>query len=189
MYNEQKAAQIAAWFISQEGGAMPHLKLMKLMYLADRESMRVFGFPMTGDRFVSLKHGPVLSLTLSHIDDEAPSTPDGWDSWISDKANHEVALVRPATPEALDHLSRADLQVVSSIWQKFGHMKKYQIRDYTHDPRNCPEWQDPNGSMLPIAYRTVFEALGFQRDDAASMEAEIEAQSSLAKALTEPAAF
>jgi uncharacterized phage-associated protein len=183
MYNEQKAAQIAAWFIAQEGASMPHLKLMKLMYLADRESMLQFGFPMTGDRFVSLKHGPVLSLTLSHLDDEAPSAPNGWDSWISDKANHEVALVRPATPEALDHLSRADLQVVAAIWAKFGHMKKYQIRDYTHDPRNCPEWKDPNGSMLPIAYRTVFEALGFNHDDAASMEAEIEAQSHIAQAL------
>lgn len=188
MYNEQKAAQMAAWFIAQEGETMPHLKLMKLMYLADREAMRAFGFPITGDRFVSMIHGPVLSMTLSHIDDEAPSAPDGWNSWISDKANYEVALMRPVTPIALDHLSRADLQVLSTIWGKFGHMGKYQIRDYTHDPRNCPEWKDPNGSSYPIAYKTVFEALGFSREVAASMEAEIEAQNTIAKALAAPLA-
>ena len=36
---------------------MPHLKLMKLMYLADREAVRTCGFPITGDRFVSMPQG------------------------------------------------------------------------------------------------------------------------------------
>ena len=49
MFNEQKAAQIAAWFLGKAGGTMPHLKLMKLMYLAERESMAKHGFPMTGE--------------------------------------------------------------------------------------------------------------------------------------------
>ena len=75
MFNEQKTAQIAAWFISQGGGSMPHLKLMKLMYLAERESMSRHGFTMTGDYFVSMPHGPVLSLTLNHINDAVPSSP------------------------------------------------------------------------------------------------------------------
>lgn len=188
MFNEQKAAQIAAWFLAQAGGAMPHLKLMKLMYLADREAMRSHGFPMTGDHFVSMPHGPVLSNTLSHIDDEAPSAPDGWDSWISDKANYEVALVREASLEALDYLSRADLQVLAAIWGKFGHMSKYQIRDYTHNPLNCPEWKDPKGSSHPIHYQTVFEALGFSPEMAASMAAEIQAQQIIANALHAPLA-
>lgn len=186
MYNEQKSAQIAAWFLAQAGGAMAHLKLMKLMYLADREAMRTSGFPMTGDRFVSMPHGPVLSNTLSHINDEAFSSDGGWDSWISDKANHEVGLLRPISAEALDQLSRADLSVLEAIWRKFGHMHKYTIRDYTHDPRNCPEWQDPNGSSNPIAYKTVFEALGFNSAQSAHMEAEIEAQNAIAQALAAP---
>jgi uncharacterized phage-associated protein len=188
MYNEQKAAQIAAWFIAQEGGTMPHLKLMKLMYLADREAMRTCGFPITGDRFVSMPHGPVLVNTLNHINDDAFSVAGGWDDWISDKANYEVALLRQATPETLDHLSRADLQVLQDIWSKFGHMTKYQIRDYTHDPLNCPEWKDPHGSSNPIAYKEVFEALGFQSDLAAGMAAEIEAQNTIAQALAAPIA-
>lgn len=186
MFNEQKAAQIAAWFLAQAGGAMPHLKLMKLMYLADREAMLEHGFPMTGDHFVSMPHGPVLSNTLSHMNDEAPTSPDGWDSWIGDKANHEVALVRNASAEDLDYLSRADLGVLAAIWAKFGHMTKYQIRDYTHDSRNCPEWRDPKGSSYPIHYKTIFEALGFDAELAVTMAAEIQAQDTIAKALHAP---
>lgn len=183
MFNEQKAAQIAAWFLGQAGGAMPHLKLMKLMYLADRQAMARCGFSMTGDRFVSMPHGPVLSNTLSHINDEATSSPDGWDSWISDKANHEVALVRNAEPEALDLLSAADLDVLSSTWEQFGHYDKYKLRDYTHDPENCPEWRDPNGSSLTIHYRAVFAALGHDRAAAIEMAQGIAAQQRIAREL------
>ena len=186
MFNEQKAAQIAAWFLAQAGGTMPHLKLMKLMYLADRDAMAEYGFPMTGDHFVSMPHGPVLSNTLSHINDEATSSVDGWDSWISDKANHEVGLLRSVGSDALDYLSRADLNVLNATWNKFGHMSKYQIRDYTHDAKNCPEWKNPHGSSYPIHYKTVFLALGFPDNLAESMAAEIQAQDMIADALRTP---
>jgi len=46
---------------------MNYLKLMKLLYLADRESMRRNGRPISGDRYVSMDHGPVLSQTLNLI--------------------------------------------------------------------------------------------------------------------------
>lgn len=183
MFNEQKTAQIAAWFLSQEGGAMPHLKLMKLMYLADREAMAEHGFPMTGDRFVAMPHGPVLSLTLNHINDAAPSTPNGWDDWISDKAGYVVALARDVNNEALDELSKADLGVLEGVWKKFGWMSKYQIRDFTHNPENCPEWKDPDGSSFPIQYEAVFEALGFPPDVAQSMSAAIRSQDLIDKSL------
>lgn len=184
MFNEQKAAQVAAWFIGQEGGAMPHLKLMKLMYLAERESMKRSGYPMMGDRLVALKYGPVLSQTLNHINDQAPSTPgNGWDSWISDRADNKVALVNPVSPEDLDELSRADLAVLADVWRDCGHMTKFAICDYTHRPDVCPEWRNPGDSMFIIAYADVFAALGYPPEQAAQMAAEVEAQHAIDAAL------
>lgn len=163
---------------------MPHLKLMKLMYLAERESMLRHGFPMTGDRFVAMPHGPVLSRTLDHINDAAPSHPDGWDDWISDRAGHVVGLVRDVTDGALDELSEADIAVLDSVWKKFGWMSKYQIRDYTHDPKNCPEWEDPEGSSCSISYESVFRALGFEPEVAQTMAAEVRAQAAIDRSLS-----
>lgn len=183
MFNEQKTAQIAAWFLSQQHGSMPHLKLIKLMYLAERESMARHGFTMAGDHFVAMPHGPVLSLTLNHVNDAITSAPDGWDSWISDKANHTVGLVREVTRDVLDELSDADLAVLEATWKKFGWMTKYQIRDFTHDPKNCPEWEDPEGSSIPITYEAVFKALGFAPEVARDMAAELKAQDRVQKAL------
>ncbi len=39
MFNERKAAQAAAYLLHKAGGKLPLLKLMKLMYLAERLSL------------------------------------------------------------------------------------------------------------------------------------------------------
>ena len=94
---------------------MPHLKLMKLLYLADREAVRNFGLPISGDKMVSMPHGPVLSMTLNLMDGDVESCPGGWEAWISDKENHELSLRQPLNPEDLDELAPAELEVLRSV--------------------------------------------------------------------------
>ena len=57
-YSEKRAAQSAAFFISRARGTIEISKLMKLMYLAERESLARYGEPITGDVLVSMKQGP-----------------------------------------------------------------------------------------------------------------------------------
>lgn len=178
MFNERKAAQTAAWFLRQQGGRMPHLKLVKLMYLADRQSLDEHGFPITGDLAVSMPHGPVLSMTLNLVNGDVESGVDGWEAWISDRADHEVALrERPGGSDALDELSVADLAILESVWARFGDMSKWQIRDYTHE--HCAEWQDPQGSSIPIPYERIFEALGRSREEAELLAERLNEQRSI----------
>lgn len=158
MFNDCKSAQIAAFFLEKAGGALPILKLMKLMYLADREAMNRYGEPISYDDMVSMPHGPVLSMTYEFINGAYPSSPNGWDSWVLDRVSHEVGLAKAFEREDLDELSDAELDVLLSVWNTFGAMDKWRIRDYTHD--YCHEWKDPNGSSYPIPYRDVFIALG-----------------------------
>jgi hypothetical protein len=42
LFKEKVAAQVAAYFLFQARGRMPALKLMKLMYLAERRSFEKF---------------------------------------------------------------------------------------------------------------------------------------------------
>ena len=137
-------AQMAAFFAEREGGEINVLKLMKLLYLADRESMRRYGYPITMDVAHSLPHGPVLSKTLDLINGFAGEEENKiWEEWIGDRANHTVALLQklPAKPS---HLSPADEEILESVWAEFGAMNQWQLRDYTHD--HCPEWSDPTAS-------------------------------------------
>ena len=160
-FNEKQVAQIAAFFSQKEGGEIPVLKLTKLIYLADRESMAATGFPITNDHLVSMPHGPVNSLTLNFVDGKFAS--EQWSDLISDRANYSVGLSRPVGEDDLDELSEADVEVLETVWKKFGHMDKWQIRDWTHD--NCPEWEDPKGSCNPIPHERVLKYLGIEAAD------------------------
>ncbi len=170
LFNEKKAAQAAAYFLYRSGQAMQMsvLKLMKLLYLAERRSYEVYCEPMIGDRLVSMPHGPVLSITYNHMNGEMESVEGGWESWIGDRENHNVAVKNPEqfhSPEDdLLELSDSDLEILNETWNGFGHMSKYQIRDYTH--KYCPEWQDPKGSMIPMTFGDLFRALEFSSEKA-----------------------
>lgn len=136
---------------------MPHLKLMKLMYLADRKSYDLYGESISNDRACSLDYGPVLSTTLNIIGGYVRPHPDGWLAWISDKADNRVSLVRPCERKALDELSDADIEILDEIFDTYGHMDRWELVRYTH---TLPEWVDPEGSSLPIATQDILHALG-----------------------------
>ena len=58
MFNERKVAQMAAFFLGRSPACrMSDFKLMKLLYLSDRQAMREFGRPISGDRLVRMTAG------------------------------------------------------------------------------------------------------------------------------------
>ena len=155
---EEKAAQAAALFLLKAGGPMPHLKLMKLLYIADRESYRRHSSPITGDEMVSMPHGPVLSHTLDLMKGAASSAPDGWSRYVCRVNQHAVTLADGVTWETfLGKLSRGDRWVIDEVWERYGRMSQWELRDLTHE---FPEWEDPRGSSKPIERYTLFRALG-----------------------------
>ncbi len=181
LFNEKKAAQVAAFFLIRANASLSILKLMKLMYLAERRSFENYGEGVVGDRLVSMPHGPVLSITYNHMSGELISTPGGWDSWVSDRAEHSLSLndgKRNATVDDLLELSDADVAVLEEVWKKFGHMTQYQVRDYTHNG-GCPEWQDPDGSMIPMKPEELFKALNFSPEQSNAYIARMNQQAAI----------
>ena len=167
MFNEQKVAQMAAYFLNQMTTKRLYLiKLMKLLYLADREAMKKYGFPISGDHMVSMNHGPVLSRTYELMNGATKPNPKGWEGWVSDRENHRLALRKDidASRSNLDKLSDAEIEVLDSVWNEFGHMLKWDLVDYTHD--NCPEWSNPHDSSTPINYKDILKAVGKTDDEA-----------------------
>lgn len=170
-YREDRTTQAAARLLKLAGGAMNHMKLIKLLYLADRRALLQWGRPITFDWYVSMPHGPVLSFTLDKINDSAP--PDGssyWHRYISERRGHEVALIAEAPN---DQLSPAEEQLLDGIFVEFGGLSQWEIRDYSHA---LPEWRDPNGSSLPIAWRDILLAEGLSEDDVRDVEEGLQAE-------------
>ena len=168
-YSEKRAAQTAAFFISRTGGTIEILKLIKLMYLAEREALARYGEPIMGDVLVSMKHGPVLSKTLEHINGFTDSEEGGWESWVSARARHQLGLQPAHDPaDQLMQLSDADMDILNLIWNKFGDYDKYKLRDITHNI--YLEWEDPGDTSQLIPYSRVLNCVGYKPEVVRELE-------------------
>lgn len=179
-FNERKVAQMAAFFLQRNGGSLSILKLMKLLYLADRKALDMFDTPISGDRMVSMPHGPVLSKTYELMNGSGFSVENGWDSWVADRAGHMLSL-KGSDPSKgdldLPALSEADIDVLTAVQDEFGDMDAWALRNFTHD--HCAEWRDPEGSSRPIDYKDVFAALGRDPEEARIAQQDLESHHSM----------
>lgn len=159
-FSTRKAAQVTAFFAMKAGGKINILRATKLIYLADRASMEKREHPVTGDDFVSMPFGPVNTYTYSLMNGEVTDDHrDRWGEYISPRrqGSHFLSLARPVKVDDLDEVSRADLRVLEETWEAFKDTDQFDLAEWTH--RFCPEWRNPNGSSLPIAFATVFKRL------------------------------
>lgn len=160
MQFEAKRAQIAAYFLKKRGGSLTIMELVKLIYLADRESLDRYGFPVSWDQPYAMEHGPVPTETYNCIKGENGQCGFEWPQLVSAPSgmkHRDLSLVAEIEIDDLDELSEADLEVLEATWARFGTMTAYQLREWTH--RNCPEWVDPGKTSKPISYEDIFKAL------------------------------
>lgn len=157
-FDEKKTTQLAALLLTQRSGAkrMHYIKLIKLLYLIDREALLRWGRPITYDNYVSMDKGPVLSRTLDLVTEEPmPGQESYWLKYISEPSNYEVELKRdPGQKE----LSDAEIELAKKVIEKFGKMDRWQLIDFVM--HQLPEWEDPHGSAIPIEYKDILRAGG-----------------------------
>lgn len=178
-YNVRKAAQVTAFFAKKQGGAIQVLKLAKLLYLADREFMALYDIPILFDFLVSMPHGPVTSMTLNYINGMEEQR-NHWEDFVVARAGNMVGTTKEdMSLDELDEMSDAEMHVLETVWDQFGHMTAWQLRNHTHT--HCPEWEDPHGSSYPIPYERVLKFLGKERS--AEIAEEIDSLRSLDKFL------
>jgi uncharacterized phage-associated protein len=158
-FDETKATQVAAYFLELRGGQMHYIKLIKLMYLADREALLRWGVPITRDRYVSMDNGPVLSTVLKLITEDRPKPV--WSRFISAPlGEYEVKLLESAPT---DSLSRAEEKLIREIFEAYGYRNRWDLIDNVM--HKLPEWQNPNKSSIPIQIREILKAGGDTEDE------------------------
>jgi uncharacterized phage-associated protein len=178
-FREEAATQAAAHLLRRSGGSLPYIKLLKLLYLADRKALLELGRPITFDRYVSMQHGPVLSRTYDlMVAEEAPGEHSYWREHISEPHDYAVQLRSEAPPRGA--LSPAQEAVLDAVFDEFGGMDRWKLVDFTH---TLPEWQDPHGSSLPLPIRDILRAGGVDDDAAEAIEHDLLGEDSLARLL------
>lgn len=170
-FNERKATEAAARLLDLRGGQMHYLKLLKLLYIADREALARWGIPISHDNYVSMDHGPVLSQTYNLIRDGGSRI---WSEYISAPyGDYEIKLEKKPVAQKL---SEAEEKLLDEIFARYGSANRWDLVDETH---RFPEWRDPHGSSLPISVGDILLALGEPEDEVAAVVAELDYEQGL----------
>jgi uncharacterized phage-associated protein len=158
LYNEFKAAQTTGLFLKLNGGTENLLKLIKLLYAVERESINRQLCPYTYDKLVSMPHGQVVSNTYDNIKSKSP---EGiWKECFkvtSDGKEKTVHLLRDC---GIEKLSRADIALITETYQNNIAKTPEDLEREHHDPKIMPEYVDPHGSSIKTDYATLLRILG-----------------------------
>lgn len=163
-FDHLKSIQTIAYFVRKAGGSAEKLKLIKLIYLADRLSFKRRGKPLNFDSYFSLPHGPVASSALNGMD-HLLSEP-AWKDIAQAENRRDITIAGEVSE---DHLSRSDRAILDATWEEFGHMTASQIRNWTH--RHCPEYVEVGPSnSLPIDLSEIMAQVGIRDPDNSARE-------------------
>lgn len=163
-FDHLKSVQTIAYFVRKSGGSAEKLKLIKLIYLADRLSFARRGKPINFDSYLSLPHGPIASSALNGMDHNLNGP--AWEALALAPNRKDVTIVGDVTD---DRLSRADVAILDATWNEFGGMTASQIRNWTH--KHCAEYVEVGpAASLPIDLSEIMAQVGIADPDNAARE-------------------
>ncbi|MFN6033997.1 MAG: Panacea domain-containing protein, partial [Dolichospermum sp.] len=124
-FHPEKAVEAAAILMKLHGKPMKYLGLLKMLYIADRIALERIEQPITGDHYVSMKYGPVLSgvydlIKGKPIDDALPL----WSEYISPSDKNFVYLVKDP---GNDELCEEEEEILQEVYQTFGHLDPFHV--------------------------------------------------------------
>jgi len=156
--NFQKATEAAGLFLTLSGGRMHNLRLMKLLYMADRRCLEEEARTITGDQFYAMQKGPVLS-TIHNLVRGRDYRTHLWRHYIKTDRHDVVIANNPGT----DELCHFEKDIIQSVYLE---TKKRDVVKITH---TFPEWKKyegllnappPAAKSYPITLRDVLEGIG-----------------------------
>ncbi|WP_335207150.1 Panacea domain-containing protein [Nostoc sp.] len=153
-FHPEKAVEAAAVLLKLHGKPMKYLGLLKMLYIADRLALKRMEQPITGNHYVSMDYGPVLSSVYDLIkgkpvDDALPL----WSKFISPRNENHVSLLHDPGDE---DLCEEEEEIIQQVYQAFGHLDPFDVAEWTHDLL----WKNPHGSAIPISVEDILKNVG-----------------------------
>ena len=169
---QKKVTEAASIILHLAGGRISYLKLVKLLYLADRKAIEQWERPITYDTFASLPRGPVGSNTCN-LARGISSDSQFWDQYIETigmdvRIKGEYPKIRKLSPIEID--------LIEEIFKKYRYLNKYKLAELTE---RLPEWKNPGSSSFPIDLEELLKKLHFSQEDIVRINYEIQQDSEL----------
>ncbi len=156
-------------FSSENDPKVAFYRLLKLLYISDREFLKETGRPIVGGKDIAMKKGPLNSQIYDLIKGEHPDSNLFLRHFTRDGKRLLVMLTDPGR----DDLSRREVRKLVEVSDRFRDLDDDEIGDLTH---KFPEYLQNyvTDTSKPISLQSKLEALEMT-ENKESIEADIEA--------------
>ncbi|MBE3145269.1 MAG: SocA family protein [Planctomycetes bacterium] len=163
--NLTKIIQIVHHLLAKNGYRLNYTKLIKLLYLADREALSLWDSSISKDSYASLAQGPVLSGLYNLVKGTAADrfAQTEWNGHFMKDDYDLIALHKGKLP--IDELSEREIEVLDRIEKQYRGWKFGKLIELLHDQSRFPEWTDPGSSSLPLAVESILRSLGRNEEE------------------------
>ncbi len=157
--------QMVNYLLSKYNYQLNYTKLIKLLYLADREALDKWGFSVSGDTYSLMRQGAVLGRLYDFI--KADKNIEGQPEWNSTFCKDKYDLVSRVQDKcSYDELSRAEKRLLDEVDAKY-HDKSWQylVDEVIHKLEECREYDSVGSSSVPIFKQEILKALRKKEKD------------------------
>ncbi len=170
-FDPMKAIQAVAFLLNVSQMKMcNYLKVLKLLYCANRDSLKETGCPVLGCQILAMKHGPVLLGVYSMMKDQGRYA-DIWRQYFSRAEVGEHILVQIGEPGD-NKLSPYEKTLLTKVYKAHAWRNEWSMVDWTHV---FPEWKkawkvkikkgQKKGNSYDISNESILKELGFSEED------------------------
>lgn len=130
-----------------------YMRTLKLLYIADRESLGEIGRTITGDKMVAMDRGPVLSNVLDLINGKHVDV-DVWDRFLKTEGYHIHLHGEPGVGQ----LSRYEISKLQNVALRHVLDDEWAMVKHTHE---FDEWKKNyvEGTSRPIPIADILTAV------------------------------
>ncbi|MBP3957488.1 SocA family protein [Gemmata sp. G18] len=131
-----KAFQAAAVVLREHGGRANFIRLLKLLYITDRELLAQTGRTLTGDEAIALPKGPALKTVHNLINGRGPNDEQTEWNGAMHRAGDDVLLDR-LVPTG--KLTKAEERKLHEVCERFRETSTEALWEQTH---TYGEWKE-----------------------------------------------
>lgn len=159
-YDEQKTTQVAVAFMENYNRQKLHyVKLLKLLYITDRESWKTRSCSITEDDYIASDR--LLKNTYKVIKKKNHGY---WNKYI----DYSKGILKVKNDPSDNKLSFFERDLIKSVYKKYGRKTKKELASLCY---NFPEWSKKN---KPIPYKRILLKVGKSEKEIKKIKEEVQ---------------
>jgi hypothetical protein len=155
--NDKKATDAVSRLLEKSGGKAEYLRVVKLVYLADRDSIIRRGLPIVGGSYFSMRCGPTVGEVMNFANRSLAA--EGWSEHISPRYGHVLKLT---SPSMYGSLSQSEIDILDGVVEEHASRSTAELVKWCH--HYCREYERVLWGRKNIEVESILRAGGKTAD-------------------------